>query len=37
MEATIQRLKQQFYDVMYKYEKPFAEAGVLANLNQRCV
>lgn len=28
MEATIQRLKQQFYDVMYKYEKPFAEAGV---------
>ena len=34
MEAMIQRLKQQFYDVMYKYEKPFAETGVLANLNQ---
>ena len=34
MEAMIQRLKQQFCDVMYKYEKPFAETGVLANLNQ---
>lgn len=34
MEEIMQRLKKQFYDVMYKYEKPFAEAGVLANLNQ---
>lgn len=34
MEEIMQRLKNQFYDVMYKYEKPFAEAGVLANLNQ---
>lgn len=34
MEAMMQSLTQQFYDVMYKYEKPFAEAGVLANLNQ---
>ena len=34
MEEMIQRLKGQFYDVMYKYKKPFAEAGVLANLNQ---
>lgn len=34
MEAMMQRLKQQIYDVMYKYEKPFAETGVLANLNQ---
>ena len=34
MEEMMQHLKSQFYDVMYKYEKPFTETGVLANLNQ---
>lgn len=34
MEEMMQHLKSQFYNVMYKYEKPFTETGVLANLNQ---
>lgn len=25
-------LKQQFYEVMHKYQKPFSEEGVAANL-----
>lgn len=27
-------LKQQFYEVMHKYQKPFSEEGVTANLTQ---
>ena len=27
-------LKQQFYEVMHKYQKPFSEEGVAANLTQ---
>ena len=27
-------LKQQFYEVMHKYQKPFSEEGVVANLTQ---
>ena len=27
-------LKQQFYEVMHKYQKPFSEDGVMANLTQ---
>ena len=34
MEEMMQRLKKQFYDVMYKYQKPFAETGVMANLER---
>ena len=29
-------LKQQFYEVMHKYQKPFSEEGVTANLTQWC-
>lgn len=29
----MEELKQAFYEVMYKYEKEFGEAGVMANLN----
>ena len=27
-------LKQQFYEVMHKYQKPFSEEGITANLTQ---
>lgn len=29
----MEELKQAFYEVMYKYEKAFGEAGIMANLN----
>jgi len=30
----MENLKKAFYDVMYKYQKPFSEEGVMANLNE---
>ena len=29
----MEELKKAFYDVMYKYGKPFSEQGVMTNLN----
>ena len=32
--TMMDELKQQFYEVMHKYQKPFSEEGVTANLTQ---
>ena len=30
----MERIKNAFYEVMYKYQKSFSEEGVMENLNQ---